>query len=103
MVNVAKDPRFERKGNHLYTDIDIDLYIAVLGGEVKLPTLSGNVVLKIPPGTQPGQTFRLSDRGMPNLRKPSQHGDLFARIRVKIPQNLTRRQKDLFEELSKIK
>jgi curved DNA-binding protein len=103
VVNVAKDPRFERKGNHLYTDIDIDLYIAVLGGEVKLPTLSGNVVLKIPPGTQPGQTFRLSDRGMPNLRKPSQHGDLFARIRVKIPQNLTRRQKDLFEELSKIK
>lgn len=103
IVKVAKDPRFERKGNHLYTDVTLDLFKAVLGGEVTLPTLSGNVVLKIPPGTQPDQTFRLSGRGMPNLKKPDQHGDLFARIRVKIPQNLTRQQRELFEELSKIK
>ncbi len=103
VVNVANDHRFERKGNHLYTDVTLDLFKAVLGGEVTLPTLSGNVLLKVPPGTQPGQTFRLAGRGMPHLRKPTQHGDLFVRIRVKIPQNLTQHQRELFEEISKMK
>ncbi len=100
VVEVADDPRFERKGNDLYTDLQVDLYTAVLGGEVTVPTLSGKVVLTIPPGTQVGQTFRLSGRGMPHLRHPEKFGDLLARINVKIPRNLTDRQRELFEELA---
>jgi curved DNA-binding protein len=101
VVKVAEDPRFERKRNDLYTDVSIDLYTAVLGGEATVPTLSGNVVLSVPAGTQPGQTFRLSGRGMPHLKNPKEHGDLYARIKVKLPRELTPHQRELFEELAK--
>jgi len=101
VVKVAEDPRFERRGHDLYTDVTVDIYSAVLGGEVTVPTLSGNVVLSIPAGTQPGQTFRLSGRGMPRLRDPQKRGDLYARLKVQIPRDLTPRQRELFEELAK--
>jgi curved DNA-binding protein len=101
LINVADDPRFERKGSDLYTDVPVDLFAAILGGEVTVPTLTGNVVLTIPPGTQPGQTIRLSGRGMPNIKNPNTKGDLFARVKVKIPKNLTSDQKELFEQLSR--
>lgn len=100
VVEVAPDPRFERRGSDLYTDAEVDLYTAVLGGEVTVATMSGSVVLKIPPGTQPGQTFRLSGRGMPQLKNPDQHGDLYARIKVQLPRDLTPHQRELFEQLS---
>ena len=101
VVKVAEDPRFERKGHNLYTDVTVDLYTAVLGGEVTVPTLSGNVVLSVPAGTQPGQTIRLSGRGMPQLKSPKEHGDLYARIKVKLPRELSSHQRELFEELAK--
>jgi curved DNA-binding protein len=100
VIQVADDHRFERKGNDLHTEQTIDLYTAVLGGETTVPTLSGNVVLTIPPGTQPGQSMRLSGRGMPNLNAANNYGDLFVHIKVKIPRNLTPRQRELFQELS---
>jgi curved DNA-binding protein len=100
IIEVADDPRFERNGNDLYTDTSVDLYTAILGGEVKVSTLSGNIVLTIPAGTQPGQTFRLTGRGMPNLKDPQTKGDLFAAVKVKIPQNLSPHQKELFQELA---
>jgi curved DNA-binding protein len=101
VVKVAEDPRFERRGHDLYTDATVDIYSAVLGGEVTVPTLSGNVVLSIPPGTQPGQTFRISGRGMPHLRDPQKRGDLYARLKVQLPRELSPRQRELFEELAK--
>lgn len=100
VIRVADDPRFERKGDDLYTDASIDLYQAVLGGEVTVPTLGGNIVLTVPAGTQPGQTFRLSGRGMPRLRNPDSRGDLFVRAKVKIPRNLSDQQRDLFRQLA---
>ncbi len=100
IIKVLDDPRFERKGNHLYTDVTVDLYTAVLGGEVKVPTLSGDVVLKIPAGTQPGQTFRLANRGMPNLKNPQTHGDLYVRVKIDIPRKLSPQQRELFEKLA---
>jgi len=103
VIQIADDPRFARKGDDLYTDVPVDLYTAVLGGEVKVPTLSGDVVLTIPAGTQPGQKIRLSGRGMPKLRNTNQHGDLFASINVNIPRSLTPRQKELFQELARAK
>lgn len=101
VIQVADDPAFERKGNDLHTTIPVDLYTAVLGGEATVPTLSGNVVLTIPPGAQPDQTFRLAGRGMPHLKSPSTHGDLLVRIKVKLPRNLSQAQKELFQKLAK--
>jgi DnaJ-class molecular chaperone len=72
----------------------------VLGGEVTVTTLSGNVVLTVPAGTQPGQTFRLKGRGMPHIKNPGQPGDLLARARITIPRHLTPEQRDLFKKLS---
>lgn len=102
-VNVHEDPRFERQRDDLRTKVEIDLYTAVLGGEVKVPTLSGDVILTIPPGSQPGQTFRLKGRGMPRLREPSKKGDLFVELNVKIPENLNDRERELFEQLATTK
>jgi len=99
IIDVAPHPDFERKEDDLYTDISIDLYTAVLGGQVATPTPAGNVLLTVPPGTQPGQTFRLARRGMPKLKSPKVFGDLYARVRVQIPKNLTPQQKELFEQL----
>ncbi len=103
VVQVAPDPRFERQGDDLYTEVPVDLYTAVLGGEVKVPTLTGEVYLKIPPGTQCGQTFRLRGRGMPKLRNPQQHGDLYVRAKVQVPKNLSARERELFQELARLR
>lgn len=102
VIQVAEDSRFERKGHDLHTELTIDLYTAVLGGEITVPTLAGSVVLTIPPGTQPGQSMRLAGRGMPHLNNPQTFGDLFVHIKVKIPRNLSPRQKELFQELSRV-
>ncbi len=101
VIEVTPDPRFERKADDLTTEVTIDLYTAVLGGETRVPTLDGNVLLTIPAGTQPGQSFRLSGRGMPHLREPKTRGDLYARAKVQIPRNLTPEQRKLFEQLAK--
>ena len=101
VIDVAPDPRFEIKGNDIYTDATIDLYTAVLGGQATVITPSGNVVLTIPEGTQPGQTFRLAGRGLPQLKNPQAHGDLYVRLKVQIPRNLSENQRRLFEQLSK--
>lgn len=99
VVEVLPDTRFERKGNDLYTEVSVDLYSAVLGGQVKVPTLDSEVVLKIPAGTQPGQKIRLSGRGMPHLRDPQMYGDLYVVVKVKIPRQLSDKQRELFEKL----
>ncbi len=101
-VKVASDPRFERKGDDLHTTVSVDLYTAVLGGEVRVPTLAGDVRLKVPAGSQNGQVFRLRGRGMPRLRRASDHGDLFARLDVRLPTNLTPEQRRLFEQLRQL-
>ncbi len=101
VIEVTPDPRFERQGDDLHTEAQVDLYTAVLGGEVTVPTPAGDVKLTIPAGTQPDQVFRLNVRGMPRLKDPSTHGDLFARARVRIPRKLTEREKKLFEELAR--
>jgi curved DNA-binding protein len=103
VIQVAEDPRFGVKGNDLHTEVTIDLFTAVLGGEVTIPTLSGNVVLTIPEGIQPGQSIRLAGRGLPRLNSSANSGDLYAHIKIKIPNNLTQRQKELFQELKRAK
>jgi curved DNA-binding protein len=98
-VMVSPDPRFERKGDDLHTTIPADLYTLVLGGQLQVPTMTGSVMLTIPEGTQNGRTFRLRGKGMPRLRKPEQHGDLFATVEVQLPTDLTAEQRELFRQL----
>jgi len=102
-MDVMDDPNFERDGNDLHTQVSIDVFKAILGGEVELKTLGGKVVLTIPSGTQPDQVFRLAGRGMPLLREPGEKGDLYALVKVKIPKGLNARQKSLLEQASKSK
>lgn len=99
VVEVEKHHHFERKGEDLYTDVNVDLYTAILGGQVKVATLKGDVMLSIPPETQAGKTFRLTGRGMPHLKNPNQYGDLYAKVRITIPTQLSVEEKKLFEQL----
>jgi curved DNA-binding protein len=101
-VKVSPDARFERKGDHLHVAVSTDLYTAVLGGEVRVPTLAGDVKLKVPAGSQNGRVFRLRGKGMPKLRRPTEYGDLFARLDVRLPIELTPKQRELFEQLRRL-
>jgi curved DNA-binding protein len=100
VLDVAEDPSFERDGNDLHTQVTIDVFKAILGGEVEIKTLGGKVVLTIPPGTQPEQVFRLAGRGMTVLKQPGVKGDLFVLVKVQIPRGLNPRQRSLLEEAS---
>ena len=99
VVTVRPDPRFERDGDLLRTTIDVDVYDAVLGGEVIVPTMSGKLALTIPPGTQGGRQFRLRNQGMPKLKHPGQRGDLMVRVNITVPTDLTDDERDAFEQL----
>ena len=99
VVGVRPHPQFERKGDDLVTEIDVPLTVAVLGGEVEVPTVTAKVMLKIPPLTQNARVFKLGGLGMPRLNKEGR-GDLHARVHVKLPESIDDKQKQLFEELS---
>ncbi len=99
VVNVKLDPFFERKGDDLTVEVPVDLYSALLGGEVRVPQPSGRqLILTIPPETQNSQIFRLNGKGMPHLRGSGQ-GNLFAKVRVVLPTQLTPREREVFAEL----
>ena len=99
VVTVKPDSRFERKGEDLYTDVEMPLTTPVLGGEVEVQGLNKKVALKLPPGTQNGQHFRLAGLGMPKLGQSDKRGDLFARVKVVLPREPTEAQQELFEQL----
>ncbi len=102
-IIVKPDSRFTREDNDLKVKVPVDLYTALLGGETEVPTLERPVVLKIPPGTQHGRTFRLRGLGMPDLKSPDQRGELFVEIEVTLPVNLTDEEKQHFEALRKLR
>ena len=93
---------FRREGNDLYKTEDVDLYTALLGGEKTIDTMSGKIKLKVNPETQNGTKIRLKGKGFPVYKKEGQFGDLYITWEVKLPTNLTQKQKDLFTELSKL-
>src|SRR5674476_299148 len=99
--SIANHPRFKRLGNNLYANIDLDIYKAVLGGEITIDTLDGQVKLKVKPETQNGSKVKLKGKGFPVYKNEGQFGDLLLTYNIKIPTNLTDKQKELFTELSK--
>ncbi|MFQ5879523.1 MAG: DnaJ C-terminal domain-containing protein, partial [Dehalococcoidia bacterium] len=96
-VSVRAHQRFQRQGDDLYTEVAVPLTDAALGGEAEVPTLSGKkVVLRIPSLTQNGRTFRLGGLGMPHLDEKGK-GDLYAKVKVVLPTQLSERERQLFE------
>lgn len=100
--SIAVHPKFKRLGNDLYTTVDLDLYKAVLGGEITIDTLDGKVKLKVKPETQNGSRIKLKDKGFPVYKNEGSFGDLYVTYNIKIPTNLTEKQKALFTQLSEM-
>lgn len=102
-VTIQPDPRFERKGDDLYIEIHIPLYKAVLGGDLTINTISGNVNIKIPKETQSGKSLRLKGLGMPVYLKKGESGSLYVKILIDIPQNLSKEEIELFTKLKDLR
>ncbi len=101
VISVRPDPLYERKGDDLYVDIDVDLYKALLGGEAPVPLPDGRrLILTIPPETQNGRMFRLAGKGMPRLRSEG-NGNLYARVKVVLPMHLSDQERETFEQLAR--
>ena len=101
VVTVQPDPRFERRGDDLHTDVRAPLQVLLLGGEARVPTPDGRTLaLTVPPDTQDGRLFRLRGQGMPRLGSPSVRGDLHAALHADLPQRLSKRQRELVQEFA---
>jgi curved DNA-binding protein len=103
IVDVQEDQRFDRRGNDLHTTAIVNVFTAILGGDADVETFDGKIKLNIPAGTQPEQVFRLAGRGMPHLKNPATRGDMYIRVKVQVPKYLNAKQRELLEEVSKIK
>ncbi|MFD1143089.1 J domain-containing protein [Larkinella insperata] len=99
---IADDPTFKRLNDDLYLTVDLDLYTAVLGGDITIDTLSGKVKLKVSPETQNNTKVRLKGKGFPVYKQDGKFGDLYVTYSVKIPTGLSDKQKELFKELSQL-
>lgn len=102
VVNILPHPQFRREGTTLYTDVDVPLATAMLGGEVAVTNPVGRrLMLRIPAGTQNGKSFRLRGQGMPQLGQPDKRGDLYADVKVVLPTHLNDEQRHLFENFAR--
>ncbi|MEX2444000.1 MAG: J domain-containing protein [Alkalispirochaeta sp.] len=102
-VKVAIHPEYRRQGSDLFTDVPVDLYTAILGGDLDVHALSGTFKLKIPPETQSGTTFRLKKRGFPTYEKKDRFGDLYVRVVIRVPTNLSNEEKELVKRLAALR
>ncbi len=100
---IEKDPEFERKGNDLYSSIKVDLYTFILGGEITVNTMHSPVKIKLKEGTKPSGKIRLKNKGFPHYKNAHIHGDLYITLDIEIPKDLNEKEKDLFEELKKMR
>lgn len=94
---------FKRDGDHLYTTVDLDLYTALLGGEKVIDTFDGKVKLKVAPETQNGAQVKLKGKGFPVYKKEGSYGNLIVTFNIKMPKNLSAKEKEMFQELSKMR
>lgn len=101
--SIKNDTQFKREGSSLYTTAELDLYTALLGGEALINTFDGKVKLKVAPETQSGTKVKLKGKGFPVYKKENEFGDLFVTYQVKLPTNLSEKEKELLKELKKIR
>ncbi|RPI14133.1 MAG: J domain-containing protein [Ignavibacteriae bacterium] len=102
-IKIAKHPVFDRKGDDLYADIDVDLYTAILGGKASFKSFKGNVKVDIPKGSQNGKLLRLQKLGMPKYGHANEFGNLYLKLNINIPEHLSAKEEQLFKELQKLR
>jgi curved DNA-binding protein len=100
---IENNTKFKLEKHNLYSTVNLDLYSAILGGEITVDTFDGKVKLKVMPGTQNGTKVKLKGKGFPVYKKEGHFGDLYITYQIEIPTNLSEKEKELFEELSKLK
>ena len=100
IVHILPNETFEREGDDLHIDVPVDIFTAIAGGETRVPTLDRPLILKIPPRTNARRSFRLRGKGMPHLGDPKTHGDLFALVRLVLPEPLTDKEVNSIRELA---
>ena len=104
VISVLPHAILQREDDDLRAELPVDMTTLILGGELAVPTLKGTMLsLKIPPETQNGKVFRLSGQGMPSLSDPAHRGDLFVKVRAVLPTNLSHKERQLIEELRKLR
>ncbi len=101
VIEVAPDDTYERQDDDLIRDVKVDAFTAMLGGEATVPTLSGNVVVTVPPGTSSGRKIRLRGRGMPRLGRKGEQGDLYLRVLVTVPHELSPEDRQQLEKIAR--
>ena len=102
-IDILNDPLFERKGNDLHTTLSVNLYTAILGGKSALKTFKGTINVNIPKESQNGKVLRLQKMGMPVYGKPNEFGDMYVKLNVEIPTNLSEKEIELYNELDKLR
>jgi curved DNA-binding protein len=102
-IKVKSDNQYERDGDNLKTAVPVDLYTALLGGQIDVSTIDKTVKLTIPPETANGKQFRLRGLGMPNIKNPEERGNLYATVEVQLPTDLSEEEKELIERLRKLR
>lgn len=100
IIKVLPNDIFERDGNDLHMDAPVDIFTAIAGGEVRIPALERTLILKVPPRTDANRTFRIRGKGMPHLREPGKRGDMFAHVRLILPDPLTDQEVDSIQRLA---
>ncbi|TYC10560.1 J domain-containing protein [Bizionia gelidisalsuginis] len=103
ILRVQPDARFKRSADNLLHNAPVDLYTAILGGKIEVPTLTGTVKVTVPKGSETGKTLRLRGKGMPKYSKPTTHGDLLVKLNVTLPTKLTKEEEDLFKQLQDLR
>jgi len=101
VIEVKPHPIYERKDDDLYRDIQVDAFTAMLGGEAEVETMAGLLAVKVPPGTSSGKLIRLRGRGMPRLNKPEEFGDLYLRVMITVPNDLTSAEREQLAKMAK--
>ncbi|MGI8566650.1 MAG: molecular chaperone DnaJ [Pyrinomonadaceae bacterium] len=102
ITNVGRHPHFTRKGDNIYVSVPVTVPEAALGAKIEVPTVEGKAQLRIPPGTQSGQKFRLRERGVPSLRNPQARGDQFVEVQVILPKVISEETKDLLRRYAQM-
>lgn len=100
IIQILPSETFEREGDDLHMDVPLDIFTAIAGGEVRIPAMERPLTLTIPPRTNANQTFRIRGKGMPHVGDPKTRGDLFARVRLVLPDALTDQEVDSIRALS---
>jgi len=102
-LRLAPDPRFTRQGNDLHVDLSAPVYLAALGGETVVNTLNGQLKIRLKPNTQNNTRLRLKGKGFPVYNQDGQFGDLYVKVNLQLPENLTDQEKELFRQLAQLR